>query len=72
MQGLLPYFISPKDGRFMNNHITFGAMGDSYYEYLLKVCSHCRPVCVCACVRVCVCVRACVLLLLRVLLPTVC
>eukprot|EP00208_Stichococcus_sp_RCC1054_P002855 CAMPEP_0206140740 /NCGR_PEP_ID=MMETSP1473-20131121/10503_1 /ASSEMBLY_ACC=CAM_ASM_001109 /TAXON_ID=1461547 /ORGANISM="Stichococcus sp, Strain RCC1054" /LENGTH=567 /DNA_ID=CAMNT_0053535003 /DNA_START=347 /DNA_END=2050 /DNA_ORIENTATION=+ len=36
-QGLLPYFISPQDGRLMNDHVTFGAMGDSYYEYLLKV-----------------------------------
>lgn len=36
-QGLLPYYISPNDGRLLNNHITFGAMGDSYYEYLLKV-----------------------------------
>ena len=31
-QGLLPYFINPQDGGLLNNHITFGAMGDSYYE----------------------------------------
>jgi mannosyl-oligosaccharide alpha-1,2-mannosidase len=37
LQGLLPYYISPNDGQLLNNHITFGAMGDSYYEYLLKV-----------------------------------
>ena len=36
LQGLLPYFIHPSNGRLMNDHITFGAMGDSYYEYLLK------------------------------------
>lgn len=33
--GLLPYFISPEDGGLMNDHITFGAMGDSYYECAL-------------------------------------
>ncbi|XP_068641552.1 mannosyl-oligosaccharide 1,2-alpha-mannosidase MNS1-like isoform X2 [Aristolochia californica] len=34
--GLLPIFINPHTG---NSHstITFGAMGDSFYEYLLKV-----------------------------------
>lgn len=41
LQGLLPYYISPKDGQLLNNHITFGAMGDSYYEYLLKVWGRC-------------------------------
>lgn len=37
LQGLLPYYISTQDGALMNNAITFGAMGDSYYEYLVKV-----------------------------------
>lgn len=36
-KGLLPSYVSPKDGSLMNDHVTFGAMGDSYYEYLLKV-----------------------------------
>ena len=31
-KGLLPSLISPQDGSLMNNHVTFGAMGDSYYE----------------------------------------
>ena len=31
-RGLLPSYISPQDGSLLNNHITFGAMGDSYYE----------------------------------------
>lgn len=37
-RGLLPWGLSRKGPvRFVNNHITFGAMGDSYYEYLLKM-----------------------------------
>jgi mannosyl-oligosaccharide alpha-1,2-mannosidase len=37
-RGLVPWGLS-KAGppHFQNTHITFGAMGDSYYEYLLKV-----------------------------------
>jgi len=37
-RGLIPWGLN-KVGqpRTQNNHITFGAMGDSYYEYLLKV-----------------------------------
>ena len=31
-KGLLPYLISVQDGALMNQHVTFGAMGDSYYE----------------------------------------
>ena len=31
-KGLLPSFISPQDGSLQNAHVTFGAMGDSYYE----------------------------------------
>ncbi|CAB9523080.1 oligosaccharide 1,2-alpha-mannosidase [Seminavis robusta] len=39
--GLFPYFVSNNDpsGRpsFRNDHLTFGAMADSFYEYMLKV-----------------------------------
>ena len=37
-QGMFPVWISRTSGRFTNNQIlTVGAMGDSFYEYLLKV-----------------------------------
>lgn len=35
--GLLPIYISPDRGTPSYSTITFGAMGDSFYEYLLKV-----------------------------------
>lgn len=35
--GLLPIFINPHSGSSAYSTITFGAMGDSFYEYLLKV-----------------------------------
>ncbi|XP_038714010.1 mannosyl-oligosaccharide 1,2-alpha-mannosidase MNS1-like [Tripterygium wilfordii] len=35
--GLLPIYISPYRGSGSYSTITFGAMGDSFYEYLLKV-----------------------------------
>jgi Glycosyl hydrolase family 47 len=37
--GLLPYFIRNMNNppSFSNNKLTFGAMADSYYEYMLKV-----------------------------------
>jgi hypothetical protein len=35
--GLFPIKISVRDGSFADSHITFGALGDSFYEYLLKV-----------------------------------
>ncbi|KDP34441.1 hypothetical protein JCGZ_11912 [Jatropha curcas] len=35
--GLLPIYISPDTGTGSYSTITFGAMGDSFYEYLLKV-----------------------------------
>ncbi|CAI0410088.1 unnamed protein product [Linum tenue] len=35
--GLLPIYISPDTGTGSISTITFGAMGDSFYEYLLKV-----------------------------------
>lgn len=34
--GLYPSAYHPDDGRFTTNHITFGARGDSFYEYLMK------------------------------------
>ncbi|KAF9662952.1 hypothetical protein SADUNF_Sadunf18G0107700 [Salix dunnii] len=35
--GLLPIYINPHSGTAAYSTITFGAMGDSFYEYLLKV-----------------------------------
>ncbi|KAG6575398.1 Mannosyl-oligosaccharide 1,2-alpha-mannosidase MNS2, partial [Cucurbita argyrosperma subsp. sororia] len=35
--GLLPIYIDPTEGKASHATITFGAMGDSFYEYLLKV-----------------------------------
>uniref|UniRef100_A0A803M9S0 alpha-1,2-Mannosidase n=1 Tax=Chenopodium quinoa TaxID=63459 RepID=A0A803M9S0_CHEQI len=35
--GLLPIYINPNSGEGSRTTITFGAMGDSFYEYLLKV-----------------------------------
>lgn len=35
--GLLPIYINPHSGTSSYSTITFGAMGDSFYEYLLKV-----------------------------------
>ncbi|GMI78615.1 ALPHA-MANNOSIDASE IB, alpha-mannosidase 1 [Hibiscus trionum] len=34
--GLLPIYINPDSGTGSSSTITFGAMGDSFYEYLLK------------------------------------
>ncbi len=34
--GLVPIFISPTTGQFSGDTVSFGARGDSYYEYLLK------------------------------------
>ncbi|KAL9256242.1 Mannosyl-oligosaccharide 1,2-alpha-mannosidase MNS1-like protein [Drosera capensis] len=34
--GLLPIYINPESGTASHATITFGAMGDSFYEYLLK------------------------------------
>ena len=38
--GLYPIYISPTSGQFTNNRVAWGAMGDSFYEYLLKVPIH--------------------------------
>ncbi|XP_031480391.1 mannosyl-oligosaccharide 1,2-alpha-mannosidase MNS1-like isoform X2 [Nymphaea colorata] len=38
--GLLPIYINPHTGQPSHGTITFGAMGDSFYEYLLKVWLH--------------------------------
>eukprot|EP00245_Coleochaete_scutata_P018024 TRINITY_DN916_c0_g1_i1.p1 TRINITY_DN916_c0_g1~~TRINITY_DN916_c0_g1_i1.p1 ORF type:complete len:650 (-),score=125.40 TRINITY_DN916_c0_g1_i1:823-2772(-) len=35
--GLVPIYVSPHSGRAVNSKIQLGAMGDSFYEYLLKV-----------------------------------
>jgi len=35
--GLYPIYINPRSGTPANSHVTFGALGDSFYEYLLKV-----------------------------------
>eukprot|EP00946_MAST-07B_sp_MAST-7B-sp1_P005409 g5409.t1 len=34
--GLAPIYVSPQTGRFTTSRVTFGALGDSWYEYLLK------------------------------------
>ncbi|KAK7291856.1 hypothetical protein RIF29_07343 [Crotalaria pallida] len=34
--GLLPIYLNPQTGTAASGSITFGAMGDSFYEYLLK------------------------------------
>jgi hypothetical protein len=65
---------SPDSGRPTSSHITFGALGDSFYEYLVKVCGGTAPcvsrMYVCSCARVCmwvrVCVRVCVCVCTRV------
>lgn len=33
----MPLFLSPVTGNFTSRRISFGALGDSYYEYLLKM-----------------------------------
>ena len=35
--GLFPIKVNMADGNFADSHVTFGALGDSFYEYLLKV-----------------------------------
>jgi mannosyl-oligosaccharide alpha-1,2-mannosidase len=35
--GLFPIYISPQTGKGASRQISFGAMGDSFYEYLVKV-----------------------------------
>lgn len=35
--GLLPLFLAPNTGQFAGSQISLGAMGDSYYEYLIKL-----------------------------------
>eukprot|EP00486_Rosalina_sp_Unknown_P013068 CAMPEP_0201584634 /NCGR_PEP_ID=MMETSP0190_2-20130828/113121_1 /ASSEMBLY_ACC=CAM_ASM_000263 /TAXON_ID=37353 /ORGANISM="Rosalina sp." /LENGTH=599 /DNA_ID=CAMNT_0048029001 /DNA_START=45 /DNA_END=1844 /DNA_ORIENTATION=+ len=36
LRGQYPLFLDSNSVRFRNNHISWGAMGDSFYEYLLK------------------------------------
>ncbi|KAI6183141.1 Alpha-1,2-Mannosidase [Aphelenchoides bicaudatus] len=33
---LYPNYLNPKTGRFCQKHVSVGALGDSFYEYLLK------------------------------------
>ena len=35
-QGLMPVYLDQNSGRFTTTKLSVGAMGDSYYEYLLK------------------------------------
>jgi len=35
--GLFPIKVNIADGNVADSHITFGALGDSFYEYLLKL-----------------------------------
>ena len=37
MQGLMPLYINPTTGKFSTQRLSVGALGDSYFEYLLKV-----------------------------------
>eukprot|EP00494_Astrolonche_serrata_P033384 UN33653 len=37
IKGQYPLYISPQDFSFKTSHISWGAMGDSFYEYLLKL-----------------------------------
>ena len=52
--GLYPIYISPTHGQFTNNRVAWGAMGDSFYEYLSAAQRtvaaapaplHCCPLC---------------------------
>jgi len=36
LDGLFPVYVSPETGDFNNDKVTFGALGDSFYEYLIK------------------------------------
>ncbi|CAG8584792.1 16528_t:CDS:10, partial [Acaulospora morrowiae] len=36
IQGLYPIQIDQDTGEFIGNHVSFGAQGDSFYEYLIK------------------------------------
>eukprot|EP00732_Lithocolla_globosa_P005164 Lithocolla_globosa_v1_NODE_5177_length_1288_cov_2.825629.p1 type:complete len:243 gc:universal NODE_5177_length_1288_cov_2.825629:1074-346(-) len=34
--GLYPIYVDPNTGKYVNKKVTFGALADSFYEYLLK------------------------------------
>lgn len=36
VDGLYPNYLHPKTGKWGQKHVSLGALGDSYYEYLLK------------------------------------
>ncbi|XP_028412795.1 mannosyl-oligosaccharide 1,2-alpha-mannosidase IA-like [Dendronephthya gigantea] len=35
-QGLYPNYLNPRNGAWGQNHVSLGALGDSFYEYLIK------------------------------------
>ncbi|KAK6187726.1 hypothetical protein SNE40_005686 [Patella caerulea] len=35
-QGLYPNYLNPRTGKWCQTHVSMGALGDSFYEYLLK------------------------------------
>ena len=35
--GLYPLYLNRKTGQFSSDEISFGALGDSFYEYMLKL-----------------------------------
>lgn len=38
--GLYPNYLSPETGEFVSDDVSLGAMGDSFYEYLVKEWIH--------------------------------
>lgn len=38
--GLMPLYVDVHSGQWTSAHVSLGAMGDSAFEYLLKVCLH--------------------------------
>jgi hypothetical protein len=50
-RGLYPIHIRVTDGGFADRYVTFGALGDSFYEYLLKGSESniCRDIYICVC-----------------------
>ena len=35
-EGLYPNYMNPNSGQFSGSHVSLGALGDSFYEYLIK------------------------------------
>lgn len=38
--GLYANYMQPENGLFVGDHVSLGALGDSYYEYLIKSYVH--------------------------------